>query len=510
VLVAGRDGEELKIIFKDGHIVYAMGSEKEGRLGYLLQSSGAITTAQLRDCLQIAQARKQSLGKVLAEEGYVTREILGEIIRRQAEKIVFKLFLWENGVFEFSETGPDLKGIMVNRLSVPDLILSASRGIHEMSVLKRLIPTEASVFFKTALDPARAGMTLDPTEKAILACVNGRRNAPQLAVESGYDLLSVHKALHALIAVGLVEGREERPEIAGPEASETKTQDTGPDGDLKEEILQSLDDLPPMPQIVTKANMILADPNSSAKELGGLLEKDQAIATRVLKLANSAYYGLSGMVSSIPHASVVLGYKTLGELITVAGTSGLLGRQLEGYGMTSGALWRHSIAVALAAKLIATRLAPKMANDAFSAGLIHDAGKLILDRYVGERRGVFTQFLTNGDRSFLKAEKWILGFDHAEIASEFCRKWNIPESQTTAIRFHHNPSGAEGNLLAGFIHVADFLARTNGLQAGEQTEGEGLEQGTLAAIGLEEEALAELGADLVEAVEKMSEDVQAA
>ena len=104
-------------------------------------------------------------------------------------------------------------------------------------------------------------------------------------------------------------------------------------------------DLPLMPQTVLKAREIMADPNSDFKELSELLKTDQAIATKILRLANSSYYGLSGKVSSVQRAAVVLGHKTIGELITMGGASSLLGNRLEGYGLDAGALWKHSLAV---------------------------------------------------------------------------------------------------------------------------------------------------------------------
>ena len=192
-----------------------------------------------------------------------------------------------------------------------------------------------------------------------------------------------------------------------------------------------------MPQVIMKARQVMADPNSSLKDIGSVLETDQAIAAMVLKMANSAYYGLIGMVSSIQHASVVLGHKTLNELITVAGTSQLLGSALKGYGMGSGDLWRHSLAVAFGCKVIADKNAPSLSNDAFSAGLIHDAGKLVLDSHIQQFQQDFKNL--NGDDQMVlsPAEKTVLGFDHAEIAFELCKQWNIPPAQSDAIRYHH-------------------------------------------------------------------------
>ena len=132
---------------------------------------------------------------------------------------------------------------------------------------------------------------------------------------------------------------------------------------LKSKILRGLVELPPMPNIILKAREIMEDSGSSLKDLAGVIEHDQAIVARVLALANSSYYGLSGKVSSIQHASVVLGQNTLGELITMAGTLNVLGTTLKGYGLASGDLWLHSIAVAFGSRLIAEKKKPDLVND---------------------------------------------------------------------------------------------------------------------------------------------------
>lgn len=206
----------------------------------------------------------------------------------------------------------------------------------------------------------------------------------------------------------------------------------------------------------------MANPKSGFKEVAEVIEKDQAIAAKVLQVANSAYYGLSGMVSSIHQASVVLGHKTLEQLITMVSATSLLGSQLKGYRMGSGSLWQHSLAVALCSRLIAQDRAPSLENDAFSVGLIHDAGKLALDRYLLERKNHVDQALKTGV-TFLEVEKQVLGFDHTELASDLCTKWKLPENHVSAMRFHHDPGASDGNQLAYVVHTANYIAQQCGI-----------------------------------------------
>jgi putative nucleotidyltransferase with HDIG domain len=228
--------------------------------------------------------------------------------------------------------------------------------------------------------------------------------------------------------------------------------------DLKEKIIKAAKDLPPMPDVIFKIQRTLLDPNAYAQQIADLIETDQALATRVLRMANSPFYGMTGKVSSVHHAAVILGFRTLGELTTIASFSELMGNKLPGYGYRADELWKHSLAVALASRHIAQKLNPELVNDVLTAGLIHDMGKLILDPYVLEQREIFDDFLEATEQTFLKAEKHILGFDHAEIAYEICKHWKFPESLALCIKYHHYPSLSDDNDMAFILHLADYIA----------------------------------------------------
>ncbi|MDY6903166.1 MAG: HDOD domain-containing protein [Thermodesulfobacteriota bacterium] len=276
---------------------------------------------------------------------------------------------------------------------------------------------------------------------------------------------------------------------------------------LRAKILKKKSYLPPMPQVVYKARKILADPNSSFNEIGEILEADQAIAARVLRMANSAYYGMKGQVSSIRQASVLLGVQTLGELITVAGSSELLGNRLKGYDYSSGLLWKHSLAVAYVSEMIAEKRNPEKKEDAFLAGLIHDAGKLMLDPFILERRDVINDFLENREKSFLAAEQQILELDHSEIGYELCQQWNIPNAQAVAIRYHHAPAETDGNQLAYILHMADWLAMLGGFGADFPGMLESMDNTAMDVLGLTRDDTDAISGKMVEFVSSVSSDM---
>jgi HD-like signal output (HDOD) protein len=286
----------------------------------------------------------------------------------------------------------------------------------------------------------------------------------------------------------------------------TETAESALEGnDLKKKILQGIKDLPPMPKVLFKAREVMADPKSSFKDVAAIIETDQAIAARVLKVANSAYYGLSGMVNSIHQATVVLGQETLEQVITMVSTSSLLGKRLKGYNLNAGVLWKHSLAVALGSRMIAAKRAPTLENDAFSVGLIHDAGKLALNKYLDQKRQEVQRFLEEHSPSYLLAERHVLGFDHTEIAEDLSLKWKLPENHANAMRHHHDPVSAGENQLAHVIHLANHLAKESGYgSGGPDADGSGLEQESLKALALKPDDIEGLVTDLSAAVEEIT------
>ena len=272
---------------------------------------------------------------------------------------------------------------------------------------------------------------------------------------------------------------------------------------LKSKILRSLVELPPMPNIILKAREIIEDPHSSLKDLSAVIEHDQAIVARVLALANSAYYGLSGLVSSFQHASILLGQKTLSELITLEASSRLLSKKLEGYELDPGDLWQHSLAVALGSRIIAGKKNTELVEDAFIAGLLHDAGKIILDPYILERKKEFKKFLKEGEHVFVEAEKEILGFDHAEVMSRAARFWRYPETQSTAIRYHHYPSHAGNNELSFIVHLADYAAKEAGFSSEDTALAPEIDPRTLDYLGFQKDELSAIAVQIAEDVEKL-------
>lgn len=227
---------------------------------------------------------------------------------------------------------------------------------------------------------------------------------------------------------------------------------------LKNEVLANVKKLYPMPHVMWKAKTLLADPKADMTQLGQLLKTDQALAGRILKVANSAYFGLVGQVSSIQHAIVLLGGQMLSQIIGMIGHSKMLPPAFPGYATDTSKMWRHALAVAVGSDIISQKIAPEYSNEAFLAGLLHDSGKIIMDAYILERQAAFTLLRRSNGGSVATAERELLGFDHAEIGGALCAHWNLPDFVAAAVAGHHLPSASKANMLAYIIHAADIIA----------------------------------------------------
>lgn len=273
---------------------------------------------------------------------------------------------------------------------------------------------------------------------------------------------------------------------------------------LKSHILRSLAKLPPMPQVILKAQETMANPNAGLRDLARIIETDQALVARVLSLANSAYYGVSGQVSSVQHASILLGLKTLGDLITMSATSVLLERELKGYHLGPQAIWRHSLSSALCARKIAERRFPGTEADAFVVGLLHDAGKIILDPFICQKKEAGEGDGPDQAPVTERHEVELLGVDHAEVMALACRFWHFPEPQVRGIRFHHHPAQSFQSALAYVAHLGHALSQRAGF-GGEKNLTPILEDGVREFLKLQPADLDELQDEMVQELASLEE-----
>ncbi|MFO7786135.1 MAG: HDOD domain-containing protein [Thermodesulfobacteriota bacterium] len=273
----------------------------------------------------------------------------------------------------------------------------------------------------------------------------------------------------------------------------------------KAQVIENFKRLYPMPHVLIKARRIIADPRAGFEQLAAVLQTDPAVAGRIVKVANSAYFRRSGNISSVRQATTLLGMRIVTQIITMVSQSKKLGQAVSGYGMEAGVLWRHSLSVAILAELLARRTRWGELSEAFLAGLMHDAGKIILDSYLVQQAGDARRPGPVSGVDAVDMEMGTLGFDHADIGCELCIKWQLPIILANAIRFHHMPHMSGHNKLAYILNLADYIAhRLN--KPPEDSDSWCEAENELAYLGLSLEDATETAAMLAERLETLEED----
>lgn len=199
--------------------------------------------------------------------------------------------------------------------------------------------------------------------------------------------------------------------------------------------------------------LALDDPNIAPGDVAAIIQTDPSLAARVLRLANSPYFGLNGSVASCTQAIVVLGFSVIRSL-SVSSAAGLFGE--SGRGMPSG-FWEHAARVAAGASLVA-RYRGLPPGDAFSAGLLHDLGRALLFRHDPVRYERLEAEYGRDTLALVAAEREEYGIDHAEAAAMVLEQWGLPHTLVDAVRMHHQPIEDVDGRIARFVLVGEALA----------------------------------------------------
>ena len=230
--------------------------------------------------------------------------------------------------------------------------------------------------------------------------------------------------------------------------------------ELKESIQTSI---PTDTTIIGKVTRTIYAPESSANDLAQIIERDPPLTAKILKAANSAYYGSTTTINSLRRSVVVLGFDTIKELVSAVTVSRFFfDTNPKSSGIDRKGLWVHSVAVGKAAQIISNRVGVGRPDVAYTVGLLHDIGKIVLTiLYPDFYKRVVAMAAAKRCRIVL-AEQRLLNTDHTMVGKVLCELWNLPEDITNAIFSHHDPSeNASGDSqLIRLIHLSDILART--------------------------------------------------
>ena len=222
------------------------------------------------------------------------------------------------------------------------------------------------------------------------------------------------------------------------------------------DIIKSVRELPALPVIVIELMSTMDQEDAGGNELAEKLSRDQALTAKTLRLANSSFYGMQSKVTSIQQAIAILGFNGVRTLVTTAAVIGnFSGNKSSSFDFLG--FWRHSVATAVCAKLLAKHL--RLNQDyAFMIGLLHDIGRLVLVTSSPELYAEVMTHRARQDGCLLDSEIAVIGVPHTVVGSALAAHWKFPPLMQKAIEDHHGKAHGQVPSLAGLVHIADAIA----------------------------------------------------
>jgi len=227
-------------------------------------------------------------------------------------------------------------------------------------------------------------------------------------------------------------------------------------------ILTKIKSFPSMPRAAIKLRELLAKDNVEVVEIEKILRQDPGLAANVLRLANSAFFGVPRKVETLKHAVTLLGVRRFAQIAVSASMSKNLDKAVEGYDLSPGELWLHSIAVSNTAQALARFKNFSETDDVFTPALLHDMGKLVLDQFVRAEQAKIKSITAKGV-ALEVAEHMVLGTNHAEIGALILSKWSFPQEIVNAVRWHHNPErNKQATAKSDITYLANLMCQPKG------------------------------------------------
>lgn len=229
---------------------------------------------------------------------------------------------------------------------------------------------------------------------------------------------------------------------------------------LVEQAVASIGDIATLPEVTIKIIELAEDPKSTARDLHEVIKNDPALSVKVLKVVNSAFYGLPGQVASVDRAIILLGLSAVKNIAIAASIARLFKGKRISEQFSAADLWRHSVAVAVGARAIAKCSPhPAMTDEVFVAGLIHDVGTLVERQSYPDQFAEVIQRCSEENIDFIECERQVIGADHQAFGVGLTTRWKFPRHLRAAVGFHHNPEALSPELrsMAVLIKTADVL-----------------------------------------------------
>jgi putative nucleotidyltransferase with HDIG domain len=239
----------------------------------------------------------------------------------------------------------------------------------------------------------------------------------------------------------------------------------------RDEIVKKISELRMVPPVVTQIINIIASPDFEMDKIAGTIGYDPSMTANILKTVNSPFMGLIDRIKTVKEAIVVVGSRTLLNLVLLTAAEMIAEEEfVEGYDISGEELWKSSVFTAIAAFKIAERKKLNNPNLFFTAGLLHDIGKIVMGRITGNRGGEIAEIAAKGNTGYIAAERQVMGVDHAELSGMVLECWKFPESLIDSVRYHHDPEkyGKTGPNIeyVAAVHLADSICMKSGVGTG--------------------------------------------
>lgn len=249
--------------------------------------------------------------------------------------------------------------------------------------------------------------------------------------------------------------------------------------------------IPTLPIVIERISRLLQNPKTSAEEIGKAITTDQALATKVLKLVNSAFYGFPGKISTITHAIVILGFSTIKNVVLTASIfDAFYKKNDETHNFNLELFWIHSIACGAAAQSIAKHIGFNEKEECFIAGLLHDLGKIIVCQYLPDEFNKALLLAKNKKILFFESEQELFNVTHQEIGAFLTERWNLPQNLQNAVKFHHSPLPTRDHYtMTAIVHCADIFVRSLDFGNGGDDKIPAMSENVWKSFGLENHSL---------------------
>jgi len=269
-------------------------------------------------------------------------------------------------------------------------------------------------------------------------------------------------------------------------------------------LLEEVRNLKPIPAVANQLLEVVDNPDSSMEDIANVIQYDPVMTANILRTCNSAYFGLKHPAESITDAVNLLGTDQVIELVLLKSGAGTFSGRQEGYGLEEGEMWRYAVSSAVIAKQIAIRMKLENKNTIFTAALVKDIGKIILEKYVARGGRKIQDLVKKENLSFREAEKKALGIDHAELGAMIAKMWKFSPKMVKIIRHHHL---ADETMIkdkeVAVVYLADCITMMIGVGVGSDGLSYRFRDETIRELGLTADDVSLIIADFADNMQEI-------